>query len=97
MISDDRLNEYACIDVGLIKYNADVVDMARELLALRKAFSEPVAWNNFRWVETPKNGWHWSLYESCKRDPKIMDGWASLPMFYRHGYESLMPPTDSTT
>lgn len=74
----------------------DAQEMARELLALRKAFSEPVAWNNFRWVETPRDGWHWSLYEKCQPEPKFMKGWASLPMFYKDGYESLLPPTDIT-
>lgn len=56
MISDERLNEILgalCTD-SLHDYeqvfdgikHGEIGDMAKELLALRKAFSEPVAWVN---------------------------------------------------
>lgn len=43
MISDEELHEIACEDEGSdVQFQTSI--MAREILAYRKAFSEPVAW-----------------------------------------------------
>ena len=47
MISNEMLEQVAKLDVEFLTFppnHAQVAEMARELLALRKAFSEPVAW-----------------------------------------------------
>lgn len=45
MISNERLEEFA-YDKRMCNVTEEIVSMARELLALRKAFSEPVAWRH---------------------------------------------------
>jgi len=43
MISDERLEQFAH-DKRMCNVTEEIVSMAKELLALRKAFSEPYGW-----------------------------------------------------
>ncbi|MDQ1214548.1 hypothetical protein [Pantoea anthophila] len=43
---------------------------------------EPVAWHIYQWRDSPK-GWDWYLTKSFSSQPKIGDGWKSVPLFTR--------------
>ncbi|WP_217548897.1 hypothetical protein [Pantoea sp. GbtcB22] len=50
MISDERLEQFAH-DKRMCNVTEEIVSMAKELIAMRKAFSEPAAWVNRTDVE----------------------------------------------
>jgi hypothetical protein len=73
MISDERLEQFAH-DKRMCNVTEEIASMAKELLALRKAFSEPFCFTDNAGIDL------WHMSESFEVWPE-REGDISIPLF----------------